>query len=414
MKLKIFDIAVRNVFKHKRRSFLNMMTFAVNVLVILYGIGMLNGQFNNMYQRMINLSIGHFKIYNKDYLDEKRTRPLDINIQAPEKVIDAIRVVPHFVEASPRIIHPGILSNSRKKIGVMINGIDIKREKKILTAYDKVDGQLISEDKDGILIGKKLAQVLKVSKNDELLLYSQTLHNANNLVDSGVTVIYSVGFDMMEKVNVFIPFPYAQKFFDMKDKATEIIIRIDRDENVPQVKKNIKAILESKFPNLVLLDWKEEDPGLIAAANLKYANFTVIICILLFLAVFIITNTLTMTVFERIPEIGTLRAMGMESNQIWQMFLIEGVVLGFLGTILGWIISAPFVYYLNFHGLAMDPNLVSAYNLPMDNVLKSANTIGDWALTLVVCLFAGVIGAYFPSRRASRVKIVDALKKGVK
>jgi putative ABC transport system permease protein len=414
MKLKIFDIALRNVFKHKRRSLLNMMTFAVNVLVILYGIGMLNGQFNSMYQRMINLSIGHFKIYNKDYLDEKRTRPLDMNIQDPEKVIDAIRGVPHFVEASPRIIHPGILSNSRKKIGVMINGIDIKREKKILTAYDRVDGQLISEDKDGILIGKKLAQVLKVSKNDELLLYSQTLHNANNLVDSGVTGIYSVGFDMMEKVNVFIPLPYAQKFFDMKDKATEIIIRIDRDENVPAVKKDIKAILENKFPNLVLLDWKEEDPGLIAAASLKYANFTVIICILLFLAIFIITNTLTMTVFERIPEIGTLRAMGMESKQIWQMFLIEGVVLGFFGAILGWIISAPVVYYLNFHGLVLDPNLVSAYNLPMDNVLKSANTIGDWVLTLGICLFAGVIGAYFPSRRASRVKIVDALKKGVK
>ena len=125
-------------------------------------------------------------------------------------------------------------------------------------------------------------------------------------------------------------------------------------------------------------------------------------------------NTLTMTVFERVPEIGTLRAIGFQTDQIMGMFMTEGFILSVFGVILGYIISAPIMYYLNTHGISMDPKMISAYNVPIDNNLKTISTFADWVTAGIICIIAGVAGAYFPASRASKINIVTALQKGAR
>jgi len=413
MNWKIFYIALRNVFKNKRRSTLNMLTFALNVFVILVGFGIQQGQLDSMINKMIDLQIGHIKIYAKGYTDEKRTLPLDINIADPGKVIDAIKGAPGFVAASPRIIHPGIISDTNRKMNVIVNGIDMDMEKKILTAYDKIDGSGLGSGAE-VIVGKKLAEIMKLSGSENLMLYSQTVYNANNLEDVDVKGIYSVGFDNMEKINVFIPYAFAQRFFDMKGHATEIIIKLKDMGSVPQATKYIKGVLASRFPGLEALDWKEEAPELIETVRMKHTSLAVFTAVLLFLAFFIITNTITMTVYERIPEIGTLRAMGLEKGQVRSIFITEGILLGIFGVIIGYIVSAPMMYYLVTHGIYIDPSITAALSVPMDFHMKAANSPVIWIMAGVICIIAGLFGAYFPANMAAETKIVDALKRGVK
>jgi putative ABC transport system permease protein len=415
MKKEIFSIALRNVIKNKRRSGLNMMTFAISVFIILLGLGMVKGQFDALYERMIDLRTGHIKIYNKAYPEAKATLPLDLVIDDPDSVIAAIKDAPHLKAASARIIHNAMISNSKKKYGVLMYGIDIDKEKKILTAYDSINGKLLPENGPFILTGKKLSEMLDLKAGSQVLLFSQTSGNMNNLIDASVTATYSLGFEAMEKVNVYVPLKFAMNFLDMNNKATEIIIRVDKTSDVPQAKKYIKDILDKKFPELVVLDWKDENADLFALAKAKMGSFSVFIVIFLFLSFFIIVNTMTMSVLERTAEIGTLRAIGFDRKSIHSMYLLEGFLLAVFGVILGWIISAPVIYYLNYHGLVMDiMKSASTNNLPMTSILKSSNTLFDWILSAVICMVAGVLGAYFPAKMAADTNIVNALKRGVR
>jgi putative ABC transport system permease protein len=414
MNFKIFAIAARNVFKNKRRSILNMLTFSVSVFVILCGFGVLKGTFEDMFEKMIDLRAGHLKIYNKSFPDEKRTLPLDLNISDPEKVIEAIKNAPHFKAASARIAHPGIVSNSKRKENVIIYGVDFEREKKIVTVFNAVNGVIPGKAGPEALPGKKLAEILGLKQGDPMLLYSQTINNANNLTEVVVDGSYTVGFDAMEKMDFYIPLAFAEEFFDMKGKATEIIVRLDKTVNVPAAKKYIETVLKKDFPGLVALDWKEENPELIETAKIKYTNFSSMAAIILFLAFFIIMNTMTMSVFERVPEIGTLRAIGFEKPGIMALFLTEGLILSVLGVMAGFILSAPLLYYLNVYGITLDPMAYSGYNLPMSNNMRAISNVSDFINAAIICVTAGVLGSFFPAMRAAGVNIVSALKKGVR
>ena len=269
--MKVFKIALNNVMKNKRRSTLNMLTIALNVFILLYGMGMLVGQFNAMFERMIELQTGHMKIFNKDYNDEKQTLPLDINIENAGQVLEDIKGTPHLKAASARIAHMGFISNTKKKMAVAVYGIDMEKEKKILSLYDKIDGSPLNNSGAQVVAGKKLSEILDFKPGSSVLLFSQTLYNANNLTDADVKGVYSAGFDMMEKSAVYVPLNFAQDFFDMKGKATEIIIRLDKTDNVPAAKKHIAAILKDKYPQLEVLDWKEISPELMETAKMKYS-----------------------------------------------------------------------------------------------------------------------------------------------
>lgn len=413
MNLKIIQIALNNLIKHKRRTFFNLFTFAANALALIVLLGMLKGMYNEAFERTIALDTGHFKIYHRDYIAEKEKMPLDKNIRNPFDVIKDIEKLPHFISAAPRIKKNGILSNTINKTNVIIMGIDMQLELKTTGIFDKLKQENYLTNGGEILIGKRLSELLKNKPNDLMLIYSQTQYKANNLMDVSLKGIYSIGFALMEKMIVYVPFDFAQKFFDMEDCATEIIIKIDNRNFVSVVKKQIEEIMKSKYPDLVVRDWTQEAESLIAGAQADFISYGVLFAILFFLAISIIMNTLTITVFERTAEIGTLRAIGLTKGQIRWMFLWEGILLSLGGAIIGGILVLPMVAYLNLQGISMPPEIMDKMPYPFE-AMKSKNDITDWLLTYAICIITGVIGAILPANRAAGTNVVDALKKGVR
>ena len=392
-----------------------MLTFAVSVFVLLLGLGMVKGQFNAVYERIIDLRTGHLKIYNKDYPAVKSTLPLDLSIDNPGAVVDAVKNLPHVRGASARLVHDGLFSNLKKKTPVLITGVDMEAEKNIISVYNNITGKPLSKDGGQVLIGAALAKILELKTGDPVLLFSQTVGNMNNLVDASVSGVYSIGFDSMEKSELYVPLPFAQRLMDMDNKATEIIIRLDRTDSTPEAKKAVKAVLDKRFPGLTVIDWKEENADLLALAKAKMSSIGTFAAVLLFLSFFIIVNTMTMSVFERTPEVGTLRAIGFDRKSVRDLFMIEGFFLSLFGVLLGYVVSAPIVYYLNVHGIVLDiMKTASSSNMPLTEVMKSYNTLGDWVMSGLVCIISGLFGSYFPAKMAADTNIVKALQRGVR
>lgn len=414
MNTKIFKIAFSNVLKHKRRTFFNIITFMANSIALLFVIGLIKGMYNQAFERTIDLDTGHFKIYHKEYAADKQKMPLEHNIKDPYAVMDALKDVPYFVAAAPRIRNFAVLSDFQKKTTVMVVGVDTENELKAMKTLERVPPEYRLPASGGVvLIGKKLAPLMKANPGDPMLLYSQTAYKANNLADLSVLGQYSAGFAAMEKGVVFVPFKFASEFLDMSGAATEIAVRIQDKMYLLQAKKEIDRILAEKFPDLVANDWTKEASGLIEGAKADLVSYSVLFGILLFLAVFIITNTLTITVFERTAEIGTLRAIGLEKGQIGWMFMWEGLLLSLGGALAGGLISIPIAMYMNTTGITMPGEMIEKMPFPIES-MTSKNVWTDWILVTVICLVTGILGALKPSKKAAETNIVDALKKGVR
>ncbi|HDT15280.1 MAG TPA: ABC transporter permease, partial [Firmicutes bacterium] len=366
------------------------------------------------FEQTIDLETGHFKIYNRQYLDEKRKMPIDKNIKNPAELMAAIEGVPYFEAAAPRISSGGILSNMENKTNVVVVGIDMQKELETMRLFSRVDKEnLLSGSGGEIMLGRRLAGLMGNGKGDTMLVFSQTVEKANNLTDVKVAGIYDVGFNKLERSVVFAPIEFLSEFLNMPSRATEVTVRIADRKYVPEVRGRIQAILDERFPELVLQTWEQEAAALVADAKADYFSFGILIAILLFLAVFIIMNTLTITVFERTAEIGTLRAIGLTRGQTRWMFMWEGIILSVLGIIIGSILVAPLAYYMAATGFTVPADMMEQLPFPIES-MKSEHSVFDWLITAVICLITGIIGAILPANRAAKTVIVDALKQGVR
>ena len=331
------------------------------------------------------------------------------NIKKPYELIDEIKNTPYFLEASQRIIKEITLSNYSRKAFLIVMGIDLKREKKILKLYKNIDGNL--SNGANIIIGKKFSELTEIKRNDSILMYGQTKGNNNNLTDINVSGIYASGFSNLETKIAYIPYDFAQEFFDMQDSATEIIIRLKDRKHLKIAKKYINSILREKYPELVLIDWKKEGEAVVSGAKADYISYAIIFFILLFLSIFTVMNTLTITVFERTREIATLRAMGLEKKDVRQMFMSEAIFMAIGGAILGCILSIPAIYYLNFHGLSLPKEALENSTMVMDSVMKSQNRFIDFVFISLITVFTSIIGGISPVIKAGKVKVQKALNK---
>ena len=123
--------------------------------------------------------------------------------------------------------------------------------------------------------------------------------------------------------------------------------------------------------------------------------------------VFTIYNTMTMSVMERVREIGTMRAMGANRPEVTRVFALEGGFLGVVGGVLGLILGLGIAAIINRAGIYYAPPFVTMYAK-----LEVFITQAPWAVagSLAICLLVALVGAILPSRRASRWEIVDALR----
>lgn len=414
MNTKMYKIAFNNVMKHKRRTLFNSLTFAVNMVALIFLIGMIRGTYNLMIDKSIDLRVGHIKIYNAKYIDEKKRLPLDLNISDPKGVLKIVKSVPKVKGASARIVFSGILSSGAKKTGMMFYGVDLDDEKSVTTAYKNIAGNGLKKGSASILAGKRLAELMGIKQGDSMMIFGQTIYRSNNLLDAEVSGIYDAGFQFMEKNIAVVPFDYASSFLDMKGAATEIIVKLENKKSVPAVKAELKKLIGEKYPGLVVRDWVEEAPDIIMAMKSDFITYAVIFAILLFLAFFIIVNTLTISVFERIPEIGTLRAIGMQKTQVHTMFLIEGLILGLFGIVLGGLIALPISHQMSVYGIYFGDKFTTDFPMPMDPYIKSINVPLDWLVSGLICLVSAFLGSLFPAKKAADTDIINALKRGVR
>jgi lipoprotein-releasing system permease protein len=338
------------------------------------------------------------------------------------EVTEKVREVKGVVSAAPFILNQVMLSSESNVSGVVLKGIDPDLEGKVTDlAHNLKTGSLqdLKKPQEGslpaIILGVELAKNLSVSANDTL----QVVSPLGTMTPMGmmpkmkrfrVVGIFYSGMYEFDNTFAYISIESAQKFFDMDSRVTGIEIKTDDVYRVKEIGKEIRRQLGFPFWTK---DWMEMNRNLFSALRMEKIAMFIILILIVLVAAFNIISTLIMVVMEKSRDIAILKAMGTPPKGILKIFIIEGLVIGVVGTALGSVLGLTAAFNLEkIEGFV--ENLFGFKILSSDvyyiDKLPSQVNPSDVLWIVVTAILISLLATIYPSWRASKLDPAEALR----
>lgn len=276
------------------------------------------------------------------------------------------------------------------------------------TGDKNVDQAVFRPDEyPGIILGRELAKSLHAYVGDEITLVAPL----GDLGPMGVmprtrrfrvaAVFYS-GMYEYDASHAYVTLEQAQEFLDLGSRITDIDARVDDAEAVGLVRERVEAAVGR--PELHVRDWKEMNRQLFSALKLEKLATFLILSIAILVASFCIVCTLLLMVTEKSKEIAILKALGASDRAILWTFMLEGIVIGAIGTVFGVVLGTATTLGLKYVGVRLDPDVYYIDRLPI-NV-----SAGDFTWVAVCALLITTLATIYPALAASRLRPVDGIR----
>ncbi len=404
----LLKLAIRNIMRWRRRSLLTGLSMTFGYFMASFSISISEGSYGNMIDVFTRSQTGHIQIHADDYLDKPSIYKRIYNV---DEVLSVVDQVPGVVSATPRILTATLAFGGEKSSIAQVFGIDLEREVATSLLGNKVKqgtfitGAPSADGYDVAMIGATLAQNLKIGLGDELILIGQGADGsiANDIFMVGAIVGTK---DSAERLNVYLSIEAARRFLSMGPVAHEIAIVTEDPDKARKVSSRIAEQLDNDV--LSVAPWQVVEEAfyrtMTADKNGNYVSVGIIIAIV---AIGVL-NTVLMSMLERMREFGLLRAIGTRPRQIFNMIVVETLMLASLGCLFGFALALPTNLYLAKNGIPIGMS-VDVAGFAFDSILGDVSLLTLGAPAVVV-LFSAFLVSLMPAIKASRVVPVDALK----
>jgi lipoprotein-releasing system permease protein len=332
------------------------------------------------------------------------------------ELADKIRALPGVSGVTPYIYSQTMISAGDGGTGAVLRGIDVNSASAVLKLKDQVIyGSLESlakknsPDKNippAIILGKELARQLRVSLNDTLrLILAEGPLTPIGIIPRvqtcRVTGIFETGMYEYDSVLAYVSLSTAQKFLGMEDKVNGLEVTVNDIYQAGDIAQNIEKVLGLSY---VAKDWMRTNKNLFSALKLEKTALSIIVALIVLVAAFNIISTLIMMVMEKTRDIAIMKSMGASSAKIMRIFILEGLIIGSAGTILGVLGGLGVCSLLSRYHFIRLPDVYPMSTLPVKVIGGDVFTIA--ASAILITLFATL----YPSWQASRVEPAVTLR----
>jgi len=342
-------------------------------------------------------------------------------IEDHQRIVDRAGQIPHVVSASPFVSKEAMLLSKGNVAAVSVKGVD-RNHKVFNQQLLTLDGQPIltpffniESSRPGIVIGLDTASTLGVSVGDSInvippMFTVTPFGMIPKMKPFQVMAIFEKQSSLVDSFYAYIPIDIAQSFFDMKGVVSGIELEVDLFDEAPQVAETLSD--EFAFP-YVIRSWQGIYGSFLSALKLEKLGLFIVLGIIVLVAAFNIATTLIMVVMEKNRDIAILRAMGANARSIMKIFVMEGFIIGTVGTGLGTGLGILLAHYADsvikfleqtFGIKIFDQAVYGMEHFPSEIVTT------DVVAVMVMALTISLMATIYPAWRASRMDPAEALR----
>jgi len=404
---KYIKMAWRNIWRNWRRTMIAAAAIVLGLILLIFMDAMIKGSDQAMFGNAVRLYGGNVQVHAPGFRIRASRFPM-IPLKNTEEIMQAALAQPQVVSASRRINTLGMVSDLEGTFPVTITGIQPAVESPIsLVAENITRGRFLQDDdKNAIIIGKGLADLLKVSVGDRVTLVGRRVNEAMRQHSMTIVGIFDLGLAEAEKGMVFINLPDAQTLYNLRRQETEVSITLQSIG----LEDSTKSALQASLPQYEIDSWETLRPEIRRMMDIKAAFSSIFGLVVLLIASIGILNLMLMAVFERTREMGVLAALGLKGRQIMVLFLLEGIFIGFVGAVIGCFLGWMAVLAVGQVGInfSFASNVGEIGALLGDRIYPSISIADILGYGLAVLVIAALASLY-PALQASRKEPAEAL-----
>ena len=401
-------LAVRNVFRNRRRTLITLAAMAFGgAAIILFG-GFVNSIYWGVRESTIRSQIGHIQLYRKGFSEKGNLAPFDYLISDYPALRAELMKIEHVKTVTARLGLSGLVSTGDTTTSFVGAGVQPEGETDLSSFSVIVDGRdLVSRDPRGIILGVGLARAFGVKPGDDLMLLTTTKGGSINALAVKVRGVWESGEKAYDDRFLKVGLPEVQRVLDLENgEVQSIVLLLDSTENTAIVRDRIARLIRDNKLDLEMKTWDDLALRYHQVRELFGRIFAVLTLIVSIMVVFGITNTMTMAIFERTREIGTVMALGTRRRGVVGMFVLEGMALGVLGGVAGVVLGIVLAKVVSSLGIHLPPPPGSTRGFAVQIFVVPAVLVQAFRLSIVTATLASL----YPAWRAARLDVVEALR----
>ena len=401
-------VALRFLREGRMQTLLIIVGVAAGVAVIAYVSALINGLQSNTLAKTLGAQ-AHISLRAPDdlvtpaalpvpgaaVLTETQPRAQRLRSVANwQALVPLLERLPEVVGVSPMVSGSGLALRGEASQAIALMGVDLDRYDRVVGLRSKVVSGSPRLLPGEAIVGRELAQDLGVRVGDRLTV--QTGGAGGTVSDAvRVTALVDLGVKDLNRRTVIVPLRAAQSLLALPGGATQIDLTL-KDVWVAQT---LARALQGQFPYKIE-SWQESNAQLVSALNAQSISTSIIRGVVLAVVVLGIASVLVVSVVQKGREIGILRAMGATRGQVLRVFLVQGAVVGVLGSVLGLLLAVALIWVFTHFVRGSD-------GLPLFSIALPPAMALQVALIASVC---GVLAAVAPARRAAALDPAQAIR----
>jgi len=407
MLARMLLLSWRNVWRNTRRTIITGLAVGFGLAALLFTESLMQGMATYMIDATTDPWMGDVQIHRRGFRD---TRQLELTLNRSREIMEQLSSDSAVSGFTPRVLSPASISSARELKPVTLAGVDRTTDPRVTMLMSAIDtGSYFTGDSMEIVIGSRLAQDLEVELGDVLVI---TVAGADSGLSSSIFLLSGIcdfGNEELDRFTAYINIGTADRLLGLDGGIHEIALVLPD----PSAAGDTSLALLDGYTawGNIAEGWTELAPQISSMLELVDVSMVIMSAILFGLVVFGIVNSLFMSVYERMFELGIMKALGTRPGTVGAMVVMEAFWLGTVSTVIGLVLGGAMIWMTSGQGIGFGEIEFSGltFSRPIYPEISPARAWAYPAFTMLLVTLAGI----FPGVHAARQNPAESMRRSL-
>lgn len=402
----IGKLAWRNIWRNKVRSFVVVAAITIGLFGVIFVAAISNGMVEKMVETSIENEISDLQVHNADYTISEDVR----DVFPSEELMPLLDERAESIESYSFRLRSEAMASSAHNVGqVMMVGIDPSKESEVSAiARSVIRGQYFGTDTKlkEIVVGQELVELLELDEGSKVVLSFADTSGNIRYESFRIVGVFKTNSSEFDKINVHVNVEELGPILGAGEgNYHELAIRCPEEKL-----DSLTVFLSGSLEGYSVKKWYEVNPTLKAMQGMMAISTLIMVIIVLVALIFGLINTMLMVVMERRKELGMLRALGLKNSKVARMIILETVLLGILGGIIGNLLSYIAIKVFGNRGIKFESAAEGLEQFGVGDTLYPELQAYMYVLITLLVLLTALLASVLPARRALRQDIAATIR----